>query len=155
MKPKAGLYLGSLLSVVALFHAPFAAAQQKTIAVPQADLAYDVTRESVVQGTVVSYTPASTVGPIGPHIKVQTSSGIVDVHLGNAQFLKQSDLVLASGDSVKIVGQSFTFSSGPVVLARILQKGNQTVTLRNFKGLPLVAKPPANAKPRVITGVAR
>lgn len=158
MRPYTKLYLSTLLSTAALLAAPFAGAQEKTTAisaVPQANLAYDVTGEGVVQGTVISYTAASTAAPIGPHAKIQTSSGVVDVHLGSAQFLKQNDIVLNSGDSVKIVGQSMVFDGSPVVLARVLRKGSQTVTVRNFKGIPFLAKSPANAKPRVIVGGAR
>jgi hypothetical protein len=158
MRPYTKLYLSTLLSAAALLAVPFGRAQEKTgafSASPPANFAYDVTKESVVQGTVISYTAASTVAPIGPHAKIQTSSGVVDVHLGSAQFLKQNDLVLNPGDSVKIVGQSMIFDGSPVVLARVLRKGNQTVTVRNFKGIPFLAKSPANAKPRVIVGGAR
>jgi hypothetical protein len=108
-----------------------------------------------VQGTVVSYTAASTVAPIGPHVKVQTASGVVDVHLGNASLIKQNDLILAPGDAINIVGENLSFGSGAVFVARVLKKGSQTVTLRNLNGVPLTAKPPANAKPRSILGGAR
>jgi hypothetical protein len=149
------LSLGSFLSAAVLFFAPCSGAQQKTTTVPQANMAYDVSRESVVQGSVVLYTAASTVAPIGPHAKIQTSSGVVDVHLGNASLIKQNDLILAPGDSVSIVGENLSFGSGSVFVARVLKKGSQTVTLRNLNGVPIAAKPPANAKPRSILGGAR
>jgi hypothetical protein len=154
MRPNKLLSLSSLLST-ALFFAPLSGAQQKPTTVPQANMAYDVSRESVVQGTVVSYTAASSVAPIGPHVKVQTASGVVDVHLGNASLIKQNDVILASGDSVSIVGESLSFGSGSVFVARVLKKGSQTITLRNLNGVPIMAKAPANAKPRSILGGAR
>ena len=154
MNVKKNLILGVAVSASSLLCLPFSFAQQKPL-VPQANMAYDVTHESVVQGTVLSYTAASGVAPIGPHARVQTSSGVVDVHLGNASLLKQSDIFLAPGDSVSIVGATQTFASGPVLLARVLRKGSQTVTLRNFNGIPLVAKPAANARPRSIIGGAQ
>jgi hypothetical protein len=147
MRPNKLLCLGSFLSAALLF-APFSGAQQKTTAVPQANMAYDVTRESVVQGTVVSYTANSSVAPIGPHAKIQTSSGVVDVHLGNASLMKKNDIFLAPGDSVKIVGESENFGNGPVFLARVLQKGSQTLTIRNIKGIPISPKEPAPANAR-------
>jgi hypothetical protein len=147
MRPSKLLSLGSFLSA-ALWFAPFCGAQQKTTAVPQVNMAYDVTRESVVQGTVVSYTASAGVAPIGPHAQIQTSSGVVDVHLGNAQLMKKNDIFLAPGDSVKIVGESENFGNGPVFLARVLQKGSQTLTIRNIKGIPISPKAaaPANAR---------
>jgi hypothetical protein len=155
MRPKKRLYLGSLLSAVALFFAPFSGAQQKTTTVSQTSTKYDATRESLVQGTVVSYTAASTTPPIGPHVKIQTSSAVLDVHLGNASLIKQNDMILAPGDSLSIVGENVSFGSGSVFMARVLKKGSQTVTLRNLNGIPIAAKPPANAKARSILGGAR
>jgi hypothetical protein len=68
--------------------------------------------------------------------------------------MKENDFFLTRGDSVKIVGESQIFASGSVFLARIVTKGNQTVTLRNTKGIPMVAKA-TSAKTRSILGGAR
>jgi hypothetical protein len=155
MNHKLGLYLCGAALAGALVSAPFSRAQQKQTSVPQASLAYDVSKETVLQGTVVSYTASSTVPPIGPHVSIQTSSGVVDVHLGSATFMKANDIFLNAGDSVKVVGESRPFGSGGVFMARILQKGSQTVTLRNLNGIPYVAKPAPNAKQRSILGGAR
>jgi hypothetical protein len=151
MRLKTKSYVSSVALAAALFSAANSGAQQK--AVPQVNMAYDVSHESVVQGTVISYVASSEVAPVGPHVKIQTSSGVVDVHLGNAQFLKQNDVVLSSGDSVKLVGQSQDFGTGPVFLARVLRKGSQTVTLRNLNGIPYQAKPtkPAQARAAVVS----
>lgn len=149
MRSKKLLLLGTAVSAV--FLAPSLLAQQKQ-AVAQANFAYDVTKESVVQGTVISYSGAANVAPIGPHAKIQTSYGVVDVHLGNAQALKQNDIFLAPGDSVSMVGENEDFGGAPVFLARVLRKGSQTVALRNLKGIPVKAKAPANARPRLIAG---
>jgi len=155
MRSKKQIIWGLFVIAVALFCASLAIGQQKPITTPQANFAYDVTREAVVQGTVISYTAASDVAPVGPHASIQTSSGVVDVHLGNADFMKQSDFFLAAGDAVKIVGESRTFGNESVFLARIVQKGSQTVTLRNLNGIPYVAKARANAKRRSIAGGAQ
>ena len=136
----------------ALLSASFAGAQQRAAA--QTSFSYDVRRETTVQGTVLSYTAASTVAPIGPHAIIQTASGTVDVHLGNAAAMKQNDFFLAPGDSVKLVGESQTFTSGTVFLARLATKGSQTVALRNMNGIPMVAKA-ASTKTRSILGGAR
>jgi hypothetical protein len=155
MKLKTRMCFGYAAFAAALLTVPFSGAQQKQSPMPQATAFYDVSRETIVQGTVVSYTATSTLPPIGPHATIQTSSGIVDVHLGSAPLMKQNDIFLAAGDSVKIVGASVTFGTAPVFLARILQKGSQTVTLRNSKGIPILAKPATAAKVRSISGGAR
>lgn len=155
MRSKKQLIWGIFVIALALFCASLAIGQQKPTTIPQLNLAYDVTREAVVQGTVTSYTATSDVPPVGPHAMIQTASGAVDVHLGNANFMKQNDLFLAPGDSVKIVGESKNLGGKTVFLARIVQKGSQTVTLRNLNGIPYVAKAAANAKPRSIFGGAQ
>jgi hypothetical protein len=48
---------------------------------------YDLQREGTVVGTVVSYTQASTTPPLGAHVILKTSSGSLDVHLGDSRLL--------------------------------------------------------------------
>ncbi len=155
MKLKKRLYLGSAAFAVALLSASFTGAQQNQAVVSQASFSYDSSRETQIQGTVVSFTRGSEVAPIGPHATIKTSSGMVDVQLGNADRLKINNVSLAAGDSVKIVGANHNYGNGNVFLARILQKGNQTVTLRNAKGLPLAPRLEGPVKTRSILGGAQ
>jgi hypothetical protein len=155
MKLKIRLYLGSAALAVALLSASLAGAQQNQAAVSQASFSYDASHETQIQGTVVSFTRGSEVVPIGPHATIKTSSGIVDVHLGNADTLKINNVSLAAGDSVKIVGANHNYGNGNVFLARVLQKGNQTVTLRNAKGIPLAPRVEGPVKARSILGGAQ
>src|SRR5260370_30543892 len=66
---------------------------------------YDVNREISLIGTVVNRYTASTIPPLGAHVTVQTASGQVDVHLGNARVLLASHFQLNPGDNVRIVGE--------------------------------------------------
>ncbi len=140
MKLNIRMYLGSAAFAGALLCAPFSGAQQKQTPVPQANISYDLSRETVLQGTVVSFTAASSVPPVGAHVTIQTASGPVDVHLGNATLLKSNDIFLAAGDSVRIVGESQAYGGGSFFAARVLQKGSQSVALRNSNGIPLSPK---------------
>jgi hypothetical protein len=155
MKLKIRMCLGCAAFAGALVAVSFAAAQQKTTQITQGSFSYDASHETQIQGTVVSFTASSQAAPIGPHATIQTSSGNIDVHLGNADTMKINDVFLASGDSVKIVGASQKFGNGDVFLARVLQKGNQIVTLRNLKGIPLVPRHPGPVKARSVVGGAR
>ncbi|MGB9459443.1 MAG: hypothetical protein WCA94_00990, partial [Candidatus Acidiferrum sp.] len=76
--------------------------------------------------------------------------GTVDVHLGNASLIKSNGMNLASGDSVKIVGELHTFGNQSVFIARVLQKGSQVITLRNAKGMPLLPARTGAVKTRSI-----
>jgi hypothetical protein len=118
----------------ALLFSLAAGAQESNKAI-QRNGGYDVSRETVLQGMVVSFAAQS-----GAHVVVQTASGTVDVHLGNAKLLKSAGIDLAAGESVRIIGENIQGIDGSSVFAaRILQKGSQAVALRNTKGFPLAA----------------
>jgi len=121
----------------ALLVSTAASAQQRAQNIPQRNQAYDVSRETVLEGKVIEYTQASRVAPLGPHVTVQTASGVVDVHLGNARMLEANHFSLASGDSIRIVGENVAYGTGAQFLARILQKGNQILAIRSTRGFPL------------------
>ncbi|HEY2460113.1 MAG TPA: hypothetical protein VGI16_04870 [Candidatus Acidoferrum sp.] len=116
-------------------------AQQKTSVASSgattAIQAYDISRENMLQGTVVAFTKLSKIAPMGAHVTVQTSAGVIDVDLGSAQLLDAANVSLSSGESVKIVGETLPFGQGTQFFARILQKGDQAVALRSTRGFPL------------------
>ena len=124
-----------LASVVLL--STIASAQQKAQTVPQRNLNYDVSREISVQGSVISYSETSSAAPFGPHVTLQTSSGVLDIHLGNARLLESNPFTLAAGDTIRVIGESVPFGSGTQFLARLIQKGNQALVLRSPQGFPL------------------
>lgn len=135
------LKLRSLVTGAALISASLlsfsAVAQERRAPAPQPDLFYNLSRETALQGTVVSYTDASSMAPLGPHVKIQTSSGVVDVHLGDARVLEAEHLTLAAGDSIKVIGEAVAFGKGSQFVARIVEKGGQSVTLRSARGFVL------------------
>jgi len=132
---KSAVLVGRVLAILFLASS-FASAQQKatsTLRQPSPAAAND----TILVGTVVSYTADSAVPPIGARVVVQTSSGTVDVHLGKASLLKQSSISLKPGDAVRIAGSNVAFGDGTIFAARVLQKGAQSVTLRSPRGIPL------------------
>ena len=123
-------------------------AQQATQSNAQRSQSYDVRREVNLLGTVVKYDAASSVAPIGAHLLLQTSSGQVDVHLGNAKVLQANHFELNPGDRVRIIGEELAFGNGAIFAARILQKGVQAVAVRNTKGF--LTSPAATMSPAQI-----
>ena len=98
---------------------------------------YSLARETNLVGTVSSVIEDSKTGPLGTNVMVQTSSGVVDVHVGSANYLKLNHLELAAGDNVRVIGELFSTGSDTVFLARIVQKGTAAVAVRSPKGMPL------------------
>ena len=106
---------------------------QKVNATASANLA----SETILQGTILKYTPNSTVAPLGAHITLQTSSGPVDVHIGSEQFLKLNNFTIAEGNAIKVSGHGKLVGTNTVFFARLLSEGNQTLAVRSESGMPL------------------
>src|SRR5229473_5936240 len=96
-----------------------ASAQETKLRDAQQLHSYSVSRESFLLGTVVKFESASSTLPMGAHLVLQTSSGQVDVHLGNAKVLKAGHLELNPGDSLRIVGEPLALGDSTYFAARI------------------------------------
>jgi hypothetical protein len=127
---------GSLLAGAILISCA-ANAQQRSARVPLRLGAYDVNHEATKEGTVLNFTENSPIAPTGAHVSVQTAAGTIDVHLGSASYLKDRHFSLAAGDSVKLIGAGILTNTGPVFLARIVQKGSQSIAVRSARGFLL------------------
>jgi hypothetical protein len=139
MKIKHQKITGTFALAAALALCPTAGAQQAAPSAVRRLASYDLSREVSLQGTIVQYSSSSSASPLGAHATVQTSSGTIDVHLGNPRLLDANHVSLAAGDSIRIIGENVTTAQGTQFLARILIKGNQQVALRTVRGLPFVS----------------
>jgi len=122
---------------IALVFCGSAKAQQTASPDVQQLRSYNLSRELFLVGTVVKFDSASGTLPIGAHVILQTSSGQVDVHLGNAKVLQAGHLELNPGDSVRIVGEPLALGDSTYFAARVVQKGTQAVAVRNARGFLL------------------
>ena len=101
--------------------------------------AYEIAKDVSLQGTVLNFTENSQIAPLGAHVLLQTSAGNVDVHLGDARFLRLAKLNITQGANLRFVGQMSSAGKNPVFLARLVQVGAQVVAVRSDHGLPLGA----------------
>jgi len=113
--------------------------------------AYDLSKEQSVQGTVLKFVEKSGTAPFGAHVIVQTASGQVDVHLGDARLLKQNNFALAEGSNVRVVGITRAIGESNVFLARLVQVGNNLIAVRSTTGIPYV---PAGIRGKQISQAA-
>ena len=106
MKGKIPTTIGIIAFAGTIVFSAGVGAQERHAAVSSASrpTAYDASRETTLQGTVVSYTEESSRAPIGARVTVQTARGPVDVHLGPASYLRSNHFSLSVGDSVRFVG---------------------------------------------------
>jgi hypothetical protein len=119
--------------------------------------AYSIANDVSLQGTVLKYTENSAAPPFGTHVLLQTPSGNVDVHLGDARLLHLAKLTITPGSNIRFVGQMNTAGSKQIFLARLVQLGSQVLAVRNEHGFllsrgaargnkPLLANAPADQK---------
>jgi len=130
----------------ALFIASAATAQQNPQLLQPSSNVYNVARETVLTGTVVSFTEGSTRS--GSHLMLNTSSGVTDINVGNAKLLSLNNMTFAPGESVRITGENVTVADSTFFAARIVQKGTQAITVRSERGFmarPTRANVPASA----------
>lgn len=134
--------LGSAVFAGVFLCVPFCGAQQQATPATQSNANYyDVSRETVLTGKVLSYTADSTIPPIGAHVTLQTASGPVDVHLGSAKLLELKNFTLQAGDSVRVTGEVLSSGQMSFFAARLVEDGNQSITVRNEKGRLILITP--------------
>lgn len=73
----------------------------------------------------------------GIHLQVETSKGIIPVHLGPAWYIENQDIVIKPEDKVEITGSKINFAGKPVIIAAEVKKGNMTLVLRSEDGFPV------------------
>ena len=128
---------------------PRAAAAQQAPTPASLPAAYDVKREITVLGTVLAYT--QTPQPFGARVTLETSSGTVDVHLGDPKFLAANQFAIQPGDSRRVVGEVDAYGTGSQFVAPVVQKGPRALMARSVSGFPLSYAAPRsnlNSKPQ-------
>lgn len=102
---------------------------------------YDTRAEYVVKATVTEVkTHASVVGYEDTHMIVTTSVGEMEVHVGPTAYLAKRGFQIQSGDQIVVTGCKTVYENKPVLVAREIQHGKQSVTLRNSSGQPVWPK---------------
>jgi hypothetical protein len=104
---------------------------------------YDTAREVTLEGTIESIVKRPSAGMMpGMHLLVATKQGTVDAQIGNWVFAGPHPAALSAGDSITLVGMLSTFNGRSVLLARLIETGSHTITVRNERGFVL---PPGTA----------
>lgn len=96
---------------------------------------YDSTKETKLKGTVTQVTEGA--GATDPTVlSVKLGDKVVTVNLAPKDYLKEIDCWIKVGDVVEVTGAKVT-DSGDVILAREIVFGNNTMVLRDNKGVPV------------------
>src|SRR5271157_1201042 len=117
------------IAVGTTFFCCTAMGQERTAQTPVRAAEYDVKREATLVGTVIAYTESSIIPPLAAHAILQTTGGVVDVHLGNARLLTANNFNILTGDNLRIIGENVASGNASFFLARIVQKGTQALAV--------------------------
>lgn len=100
---------------------------------------YNPATETTLTGTVseVKNVPSRGRGAGGLHLVLSAPSGAIEVHVGPASFVSSKSVTFAKGDALTVIGSKVTMAGQEVVIAREIRKGDQVLTLRDAKGVPV------------------
>ena len=100
---------------------------------------YNTTTVESLTGKVTSVERITQTGRryCGIHLFLKTSDEEISVHLGPAWFIDSLDLAIEQDDTLEVTGSRITYDGKPAFIAAILEKGDQTITLRDEIGIPV------------------
>lgn len=99
---------------------------------------YNPATEITVTGTVAEVQQFNRGGGWGgTHLALKTDHGTLDVHLGPSRFLAEKKFTFAKGDQLEVTGSKIPYDGGEALVARLVKKGDKTLTLRDTAGIPL------------------
>lgn len=99
---------------------------------------YDVATVRTVAGEVSEiefFAPKRGMGQ-GVHLQLKSDGEILPVHLGPRWFLDEQDVQIDKGDHIKVKGSRITYKGKVTIIAAEVEKGEETLCLRDEDGLP-------------------
>jgi hypothetical protein len=97
---------------------------------------YDLTTETKLNGTVETISQDVRPGE-GTHLMLKTASGPMLVHVAPELFLKDLEVGFNKGDQLEVIGSKLKIEGVDEVLAKQITRGDNTMTLRDKKGVPV------------------
>ncbi|HZP42838.1 MAG TPA: hypothetical protein VFD84_15200 [Candidatus Binatia bacterium] len=73
----------------------------------------------------------------GVHLVLKTDTETIPVSLGPDWYVGKAKLKVGPGDRVVVKGSRTTLGGEPAIVAQELKKGDETLTLRDDRGVPL------------------
>jgi len=108
--------------------------------IPASHLKYNIANEVTIKGVVqdVQDFQCPVSGGMGAHLVLKTDKGLVTVHLALSKFLNEYGFSFTKGDEVTVTGVKAKVGDDEnAILARTIERGNQTFTFRDKNGKPL------------------
>jgi len=135
MKPFS-LLLGSILSVavIAVLLLTFG---MKPGPSEQGAALYNVATENTVKGTVRAvedYTCPVSENEMGRHLRMQSATGTMEIHLAPARVMRSQKFSFSPGDQIEVLGSKVKIQGQESIIAREVTRGNETFFIRDRQG---------------------
>jgi len=98
---------------------------------------YDLKSETKIKGTVSEIKPVANSAKPAVELVLKQETGTVEVYLCPKAFLQDMGVDLKAGDEVEIKGSKVKEGDSDIILAREVDKGSDTIVLRDDKGIPV------------------
>ena len=100
---------------------------------------YNLSTVETISGEVVSVDkiPSRRGKSYGVHLMVKMDKETIPVHLGPGWYLDKQPVQLKPQYPVTVTGSRITYQGKPVLIAAEVQKGGETLKLRDQNGIPL------------------
>ncbi|MEN9528775.1 MAG: hypothetical protein RI932_648 [Pseudomonadota bacterium] len=102
---------------------------------------YSQGKAVTLEGEIVKTTPIMPLPHMmqGIQLILKTREGEKAIHLGPAWFIEQQEFTLSPGEKIKVEGRTVDVAGQKVVIANSLQKGSESLVLRDATGFPFWA----------------
>jgi hypothetical protein len=99
---------------------------------------YDPKTVETVRGRIVA---VERVFPMrgmsaGVHVRLRTTAGVLDIHLGPAWFIDNQEITLKNGEDIEVRGSRVVVAGGPAIIAAEVTRGDDVLHLRDELGFP-------------------
>jgi hypothetical protein len=129
------IFMAGILALAAVL----SAAQRSGGATPQAP-GYDPSTEVTVQGAIQEVKEIrdwmGMRNQSGTHLVLKTAQETIEIHLGPTTYVSAQGMTFAAGDRIEVIGSRVKYGEADAIIAREVKKGDQTLTLRDAKGIP-------------------
>lgn len=142
MKPFS-LLLGSILSVAVIAMLLLTFGVKPRGPTEQGAALYNIATESTLKGVVRAvedYTCAVSESEIGRHLRLQTATGMVEVHLAPARVMRSQKFTFSPGDQIEVLGSKLSLQGQDSIIAREITRGNESFFIRDREGKLLVVQ---------------
>ena len=135
MKPFS-LLLGSILSVavIAVLLLTFGVKPGPS---EQGAALYNLSTETTMKGTVGAvedYTCPVSENEIGRHLRLQTATGMMEIHLAPARVMRSQKFTFSPGDQIEVLGSKVKIQGQESIIAREVTRGSESFFIRDREG---------------------